>query len=345
MTTTINNHKAYDSYSFRKNTIHELKSKLIFEAACFTTVDPHTLLSTGAVTDGRIEKIHSRLFESEYLTDDYNSFIVLAKSTKPIALLSQSTEGELRRSRRYRDILLPTGFGDELRAALMYRGMCWGFLTLFRSTDQGLFSNDELKQLSYLIPSIAQSLQTFSLRPPKLIQKQSFESGILILNDSFNILSSNAAAESLLEWLRDREKVESHILPRPIRAICSQAKANAIIRNRDAEKAKLCIRMSDSTFLSIHASKLNGTTSQFAVMTEQAKPQEVVALLYETYDLSSREKQLVNQLLYGHSTKHIAETLSISVYTVQDHLKSIFMKTGVRSRRELISLLLSHYKI
>ena len=48
--------------------------------------------------------------------------------------------------------------------------------------------------------------------------------------------------------------------------------------------------------------------------------------------------------MIGQSTKAIAQRLAVSPYTVQDHLKPIFDKTGVRSRGELVGqIFLQHY--
>jgi DNA-binding CsgD family transcriptional regulator len=45
-------------------------------------------------------------------------------------------------------------------------------------------------------------------------------------------------------------------------------------------------------------------------------------------------------ILRGYSTQQIVNDLHISANTVQEHLKAVFDKLGVRSRRELAAALL-----
>jgi DNA-binding CsgD family transcriptional regulator len=55
------------------------------------------------------------------------------------------------------------------------------------------------------------------------------------------------------------------------------------------------------------------------------------------YGLTERERDITRLVLRGNSTAQIAAELTITAHTVQDHLKSIFDKTGVHSRRDLVA--------
>jgi DNA-binding CsgD family transcriptional regulator len=62
-------------------------------------------------------------------------------------------------------------------------------------------------------------------------------------------------------------------------------------------------------------------------------------LLFAAYGLTAREREVAAEVIAGHSTSDIAGRLFISSNTVQDHLKSVFGKVGVRSRGELVARL------
>jgi DNA-binding CsgD family transcriptional regulator len=83
---------------------------------------------------------------------------------------------------------------------------------------------------------------------------------------------------------------------------------------------------------------------QVAVILEPARPPELAPLIAHAYGLTERERSVTQLVAQGLSTNEIARRLRLAPYTVQDHLKSIFEKTRVGTRGELVArLFFDHY--
>ena len=78
-----------------------------------------------------------------------------------------------------------------------------------------------------------------------------------------------------------------------------------------------------------------GRQQGVVVVIDAARAGSVLPLAARAYRLTGRELEVVRGVLNGLDTRSVAASLHIAEYTVQDHLKSVFDKTGVRSRREL----------
>jgi DNA-binding CsgD family transcriptional regulator len=102
--------------------------------------------------------------------------------------------------------------------------------------------------------------------------------------------------------------------------------------------AHAIVQTVDHRWVTIEAATLEGGDDGHVAVTLRATTApETFGLLSRAYALSPRERQVVAALVAGLDTRAIAARLYISRYTVQDHLKSVFTKTGVRSRRELLA--------
>ena len=61
------------------------------------------------------------------------------------------------------------------------------------------------------------------------------------------------------------------------------------------------------------------------------------------YGLTEREKEVTSMVLQGARLRRSPPNDYVSAQTVQQHLKSIFDKTGVHSRRDLVGKVFFHH--
>jgi DNA-binding CsgD family transcriptional regulator len=103
---------------------------------------------------------------------------------------------------------------------------------------------------------------------------------------------------------------------------------------------------SSGTWVVLHGAPLvTDGRRRVAVIVEPAHPARITPLLMSAYGLTTREQEVTRLVLKGQSTAEIAAALVVSPHTVQEHLKGIFEKTGVRSRRDLVGkVFFAHYE-
>ncbi|NDD45595.1 helix-turn-helix transcriptional regulator [Synechococcus sp. BS56D] len=64
-----------------------------------------------------------------------------------------------------------------------------------------------------------------------------------------------------------------------------------------------------------------------------------------TIDLSTREVEIVELVAEGLTNQEIAERLTISKRTVDNHVSNVFTKTGAKNRVALLNWAMDHGKI
>ncbi len=328
-----------NSVQYRQKIIEDMRKFINFDAYCCTMTDTQMYFSIGAVTEQSIENMHQQLMSLEYGSEDVNNYRYLVESGLYIGKLSDVSIQCV----RYKEVLEPHGFSDEIRAALMFQGQCYGFLTLFKKTEnvQPYFQDAEVEQVRILMPVMGEALKRFHQTIiEERLSTEPEQSGIIILNKDLHILSTNTKASQLLVLLRKNEGLLDWQLPKPIQAIC----ANLLANRTDIENS-LLVPIHNKGYITIQASILMTADlqQQIAIVLNEASPKEMLTFLLTAYQLTPREKDVIVEIMKGKATKDIAHNLGISSYTVQDHLKLIFQKVDVRDRNELIWKLFTRF--
>jgi Protein kinase domain len=136
-----------DHVALRAQASALLRDHVGFDLALWAVLDPVTQMWASCVVDGgpHDERFEHELFANEYGQDDELMLVKLAAGAH-VGTLSASTHGDPRMSMRFRNVLNPRGFTDELRLVFQDGKAAWGALLLYRTG--GHFTAVDVQQLA-----------------------------------------------------------------------------------------------------------------------------------------------------------------------------------------------------
>jgi DNA-binding CsgD family transcriptional regulator len=321
-----------------------LRRTIASDATCWHTLDPQTglmtsdvpdeLISSGVFTGDGAAAAGERIVASEYLIEDFNTFAGLAGRRVPVGTLSQATRGRPERSARYQDVLAPAGIPFELRAAFVIRGRCWGAVHIARREESGAFGAGDLKALSAVTSAIADGIRTSLRFDAARRPDEPGAPGMVVVNRANQVELMTAPSRALLDALRSAVAPADSV-PSPVSALANFARRRAAAGDPQPDVVAI---PTPSGWITLHASLPEGRGSgQVAIVLERAASPQTTAMRLEVEGVTPREREIARLLAQGRSNAEIAETLVLSPYTVQDHIKSLFEKTRVGSRQELVA--------
>lgn len=301
------------------------------DASCWSTFDPATTMLTSAVgrnlDEGDDDAV--RFMELEYVVQAPGHYRGLVTSPDPLVVQHGGTAGTAGTDHALvGDHLAAMGLGQELRIVLRHQGKGWGGAGLMRRNGAVPFDDDQQRFLRHVAPSITAAIRAslvHTTAEPVTIEPDRQGPAVVIVNGP-EIVEATPAAQRWLAQLGAADRGHG-----PLPAVLSAVAVAAANGRTVAQRA----RTSDGTWLVLRSAPLGGRRG--IVTIDEAGPPDVVAILGAALGLSARETDVVVEVLRGSSTKEIAATLHLSSYTVQDHLKTVFTKAGVNSRRELVA--------
>jgi DNA-binding CsgD family transcriptional regulator len=316
-----------------------------YMGCCWYTLDPASLLVTSHYNT-QMPALPPEWLAHEYFEDDFHKIADVARSERGLSTIHEATDGDPGRSPGWNLYVRPYGGDQELLVALRTAGVTWGMLGLYREQGQPQFDADECRLLREVVPYLAEGARRGLLFGEAADPEGPEPPGLVVLRDNWSVESLTPAVVRWLDELPDGDWAAHGKLPPSVLTVAGRALRTAEHADVPGEVAIARVLTRAGRWMVLHGAVLatNGAR-RVAVIIEPVHPARIASLLMDAYGLTGREQEVTRLVLQGYSTAEIAGRLVLSAHTVQQHLKSVFDKTGVRSRRELIGqVFFSHYE-
>lgn len=321
-----------DAAEFSREINVALMKTLPFDGWCLVGMDPDTGLRT-AHFSGRGTEQTAEMARNEALMHDVNRYQDLAVAPTPAAWLSRD-HSAAKSSFRLNEILLPQGFGSEVRLVLRDRTRLWGALVLFRETGHRGFDDVDVAVLCALAGPLTSSVRAYPVRSLDR-RGPAPGAGLVALDPDNRIVAVTAEAQCWLDELLPGGEDQTN--PEDVTRVLFDA-AHAV-RSAGQARAFTCVRTVRGRWLRVEGCAVSIGAADVAVLLHQATAEDLVRIYAVHNGLSPREFEILELLVDGLASKQIARRLAISLLTVNGHLRSLYRKCQVTGREEIVSRL------
>jgi DNA-binding CsgD family transcriptional regulator len=340
------------SRELRAAVLAEVRPAIAFDAYAFLLTDPETRVGTAPLAD-----VPDLAKLPELIRLRYTSAISRWTALRPgqCATLAGATGGELSRSSLWRDFLAGYGVTDLATLLLADQFGCWGFLDLWRcGGPEPRFTPAEQALLASLAPDLTAALRaaqaaTFA-EPPAPVSALDAPV-VLLLSGRLEPLDQTPRTDAHLRLLLPTSPAAA---PVPAAAFNVAAQLLAVEAGVDGGPPTARAQLTGPEWISLRAARLAGGPGQpdgtgkldstgepdsgrIAVTVEPVRPAGRIELYGRACGLTARERELLHRLARGADTRQLAREMRLSPHTVQDHLKSVFAKTGSGTRGILLA--------
>ncbi|GAA3257238.1 helix-turn-helix transcriptional regulator [Nonomuraea helvata] len=280
----------------------------------------------------------SDLVLNRYLHGDPCPLPVLAQQSVPVCVVGAGA-GDGRRNTQIRRVLASHGAGSELRLLIRDRQGVWGLLGLLRAEGCRPFGETDVRQVQQLAPALLAALRGYVTAGPLAPTVPALPTGVITIGADHTVRSISPQARA---WTRQMWPAAGSGVPDWIAdAFWVGLSLHVRTHTRDphAWTPLICAPAANfGRWVLIHGQPLdeNGD-SDVAILIQAAGGKLLLPSFCDWYGITAGERRVIEHLYAGAAAKQIARALDLSTYTVNDHLKSVYRKTGAQSRDELIA--------
>lgn len=313
----------------------EIRAQVPCDAYVWLLTDPETCVGASPLAETPSLADLPALIRWKYLTG-INRWTSLAPDRA--ASLVEATAGDRGQSRVWAELLSGYGIDDVVSTVFRDAHGCWGFLDLWRrGSPFGAGERALLGRIAAIVtPALRRSLASTFALPAETVRRG--EPVVLLLTEDLQPVTQTPETDA---YLRALLPTDAQRAPVPAGAYNVAAQLLAREDGVDGHPPWARVHLRDGVWVTLRAARMVPTApltgAALAVSIEPTSPAERTGLYGRVIGLTPRETELLHHLTAGCDTHELARRLFVSEHTVQDHLKSIFAKTGAANRRVLVA--------